>query len=251
MAKSRIEKIQEMHRSVDVASTDIVKELQATVVNKIAAKGYRADLKLFTASKTVSGPFAVEVKFNASLGYPTEKDLMSLVAGSYPKHAIDWTTVEVDDAAGVIVLQLEPSLSVVPVNSISEIPSEYRSIGAGLYKRAANASGTVQEIWTLKKSDDGSLSLIRNQDDIEITAEEEGFKAGDVVNTPTGPGRLVRYDELGNALVQVGSKKQLVAASELQPYDLKKEKSKLLEYFSQLYGEEFAQKMVKEYGDNK
>jgi hypothetical protein len=176
---------------------------------------------------------------------------MALVAQSYPTHEIDWELVEVDSDLGVVLLTLQPSTEVVPISSISEIPPEFKSIGTGLYKRAADATGNVQEIWTLKRGDDG-LVLYRNNDDVEIEAKEDGFKAGDVANTPYGPGRILRFDEMGNAFVQVGNKKRLVAAKELGIYSIEKEKKKLTDYYSEAYGDpEFAKALTERYDTRK
>jgi hypothetical protein len=88
-------------------------------------------------------------------------------------------------------------------------------------------------------------------DDLEVTATEEPeFKAGDPVDTPEGVGRILRFDEAGNAFVQIGSKKRLFAAEDLKTYKVSDEKSKLVQYFTDAYGDaDFAKGLVEEHGD--
>jgi hypothetical protein len=237
-----------LHRDRTSVATEFVTGLKAA----LAKRGHRADLAISTDAKSTANRFTASVPFDVQLGHPAEEDLMTLVAQSYPNHEIDWEMVQVDSDLGVVLLTLEPSTEVVPIASISEIPPEFKSIGTGLYKRAADASGNVQEIWTLKRGDDG-LMLYRNNDDVEIEANDDSdFKAGDVANTPYGPGRIIRFDELGNAFVQVGNNKRLVAAGELGIYSIEKEKKKLTEYFSEAYGDpEFAKALTDNYDTRK
>jgi len=236
-----------LHRDRTSVATEFVTGLKAA----LSKRGYRADLEISTAAKSTVSRFSASVPFDTQLGHPSEEDLMALVAQSYPMHEIDWELVEVDSDNGTVLLNLQPSTEVVPIQSISEIPPEFKSIGTGLYKRAADASGNVQEVWTLKRGDDG-LVLYRNHDDVEIEAKEEGFKAGDVANTPYGPGRILRFDDTGNAFVQVGNKKRLVAAGELGMYSLDKEKKKLTDYYTEAYGDpEFAKALTENYNTRK
>jgi hypothetical protein len=249
MDKKLMKRLQAISHRVNRNKTELAAEFVSTLKKKLAERNHRADLDLSTRSKVVEGSFTAEIKFDPQLGYPTDKDLMTLVAQSYPTHEIDWDLLQVDDELGVISLMLEPSVEVLPLASIKEIPPEFTSIGTGLYKRATDTNGTVMEIWSLKKTDDG-LALFKSPDDLEITAEEEGFKAGDVVNTEYGPGRIVRFDDLGNAFVQVGSKKHLVGAADLTDYDLDKEKTQLTQYYTEAYGDpDFAKRLVEEYDD--
>lgn len=235
-----------MSQRVNRDRTDAAKEFLSTLKKQLGERKYRADLQLVTASKSTRGRFSAEIRFNPQLGHPAEKDVITLVAQSYPSHDIDWEVLEVDTANGIVSLMLEPSVEVMPVESVKSIPAEFVSIGTGLYKRARDASGKVNEIWTLKKGE-GGLALYRNPNDLEVTAEDEsGFRAGDVVNTPYGVGRIQRFDDLGNAFVQVGTKQRLVGAVDLQKYDIDKERSKLKDYYAEAYGDpSFADALVK------
>jgi hypothetical protein len=214
-------------------------------------KSYRADLCLISRRKPVASQSTqVEVKYNPSFEFPAEKDLMALVAESYNGYEIDWDTANVDTREGLVTLTLMPSVEVVPLASIKEIPPEFIRVGTGIYKRKASASGDVMEIWELRK-DGNNLALVRKFNDMDVTATEESkFKAGDPVNTPDGVGRILRFDELGNALVQIGTKKRLIAADDIRPYKVDKEKTKLVQYFTEAYGDaDFAKQLVEEHGD--
>jgi len=236
-----------LHQDRSSVASEFITGLKAT----LAKRGYRADLTLSTNARSTMGRFRASVPFDVQLGHPSEEDLMTLVAQSYPNHEIDWGLVEVDSDLGLVLLDLQPSTEMVPVKSISEIPPEFKSIGSGIYKRAADASGNVREIWTLKRGDDG-LVLYRNNDDVEIEAKADGFKAGDIANTPYGPGRILRFDEMGNAFVQIGNNKRMVAAKELGIYSIEKEKKKLTDYYSEAYGDPaFAKALTENYDTRK
>lgn len=251
MDRAKIRRLQAISHRLHKDRTSVATEFVTGLKAALAKRGYRADLEISTDAKSTVSRFTASVPFDKELGHPAEEDLMALVAQSYPTHEIDWELVEVDSDYGVVLLTLQPSTEMVPVKSISEIPPEFKSIGTGLYKRAADATGNVHEIWTLKRGDDG-LMLYRNNDDVEIEAKEEGFKAGDVANTPYGPGRILRFDEMGNAFVQVGNKKRLVAAKELGIYSIEKEKKKLTDYYTEAYGDpEFAKALTDKYDTRK
>ena len=248
MDRTLLRRLQKISYRNNMDQTEVANEFIGRLAEHLKKRGYRADLSLATDAKVTSGTFTASVKFDPALGRPEETDLMSLVAQSYPKHQIDWELVQLDSEHGVALIPLEPSVEVVPVHDMQSIPPEFKPIGTALYKRAADASGKVHEIWTLKKNQNG-LALYRAHDDIEVQAEEEGFKATDIVNTPHGPGRIVRFDESGNAFVQVGNQKRLVAREDMQPYKIEKEKKKLQDLYTQIYGDaEFASKLVEDYG---
>lgn len=247
MNRTDMKRLQAISHRLHRDKTSVATEFMTGLKAELSKRGYRADLEISTSARSTIGRFTASVPFDTELGHPTEEDLMTLVAQAYPTHEIDWELVEVDSDLGVVLLTLQPSTEIVPVKNISEIPPEFKSIGTGLYKRAADATGNVHEIWTLKRTDDG-LMLFRNNDDVEISAKEEGFKAGDVANTPYGPGRILRFDEMGNAFVQVGNKKRLVAAKELGVYSIEKEKKKLTDYYAEAYGDaEFAKALTNKY----
>jgi hypothetical protein len=217
----------------------------------LTAKGYRADLKMIAVDGRPKNRFSVTVRYAKELKLPTERDLMAIAAESYPQHEIDWPLTNVDQDDGIIMLVLTPSVESIPVESIEKIPPEFKAIGTGLYKRAADSTGNVHEIWTLRKGDEG-LVLYRNQDDLEVKAEEEGLKAGDVVQTPYGPGRISKFDEGGNAFVQIAGsgKVRLVAKTDMVPYDQSKEKAKLKEYYEVAFGDaDLAESMTRDFSD--
>lgn len=243
MNSKRLRDLQSMGHTAKESS--LKKEFLRDLKKKLAARKYRADLKLVTASRNTVGTFGAVVKFNPQLGNPSEEDLMSLVAQAYPKHQIDWELCDITDNQGTLAIVLEPSIEVIPIKNLKEIPQEFVSIGAGLYKRAADASGNVQEIWQLKKDETGYV-LFRTEDDLEVEADrDDTFKAGDVVLTPYGAGRIKKFDDFGNAIVQVGSKKHLVAASDMKDYSIDSERKKLEDYFAQAWGDKaYAEKMV-------
>lgn len=217
--------------------SSLKKEFLRDLKKKLSARKYRADLKLITAAKNTTGTFDAVVKFNPALGYPSEEDLMSLTGQAYPKHQIDWELVDVSENNGTVALVLEPTIEVIPLKSLKEIPAEFISLGAGIYKKAANAAGNITEIWKLKKDEDGFV-LYRSEDDFEVEAErEDNFKAGDVVLTDFGPGKIKKFDDFGNAIVQVGSKKHLVAAADLKQYNQDSERKALEDYYTQAYGD--------------
>lgn len=248
MKRNLMKRLQQISHRVNRDQTEVAKSFLGGLQKHLASRGHRADLKITTKARDTSGRFRASVKFDSRLGYPSDDDLLTLVAQSYPTHEIDWDLADVDMDLGLVLLQLEPSVEVVPVESMGQIPPEFKPIGSGIYKRARDASGNVNEIWTLSKGPDG-LMLYRNEDDLEVSAEDEsGFRAGDVVNTPYGPGRIQRFDEVGNAIVTVGSKKRLVAAGDMYKYDIKKEKKKLEDYFATAYGDRaWAQALMEDY----
>jgi len=251
MNSAKIKRLQAISHRLHKDRTSVATEFVSGLKAALSKRGYRADLVISTTAKSTVSRFRASVPFDTNLGHPSEEDLMGLVAQSYPTHEIDWELVEVDSDLGLVLLTLEPSTEIIPVNSISEIPPEFKSIGTGLYKRAVDASGNVHEVWTLKRGDDG-LVLFRNNDDVEIEAKEDGFKAGDIANTPYGPGRILRFDDHGNAFVQVGNKKRLVAGKELGVYSIEKEKKKLTDYYSEAFGDpEFAKALTENYDTRK
>ena len=156
-----------------------------------------------------------------------------------------------DPELGSIRLVLEPSKEVVPVKGFKDIPPEFKAIGTGLFSRKADINGDVLEIWELKKDESG-YALYRRQDDTEILATDKTeYVAGDVVSTPEGPGKFVKYDEMGNAIVEVAGRRRMVAADSMFDYDINKEKQKLYQYYAEVYGEEFAKQLVDDYVENK
>lgn len=247
MDKKMSQKLVALSSKTGQAREDLRDEILRSVKNKLAARKYRADLSIMTAAKSTAGKFSAEIRFNPRLGHPSEQDILTLVAQNYPTHQVDWQLIDVDQNSGIVTLMLEPSVEVIPIESMKAIPPEFSPIGTAMYKRAADASGKVNEIWQLKRTDEG-LALFRSPNDLEITAEDEGgFKAGDVVNTPYGPGRVERFDDTGDCCyVLIGNKRRLVAASDLKKYDVDKERKKLEEYYAMAYGDaDFASSLVK------
>lgn len=249
--KQKVERMKAISHNVNKGEGEMKAEIINSVKSYLDKKGYRADLSLISRYKPAENrAFPIEVRYNAKFEYPNEKDLMALVAESYAGYEIDWGTAQVDTNEGLVTLNLKPSVEIIPIANIKEIPPEFIAVGTGIFKRKASASGDVMEIWELKK-DGNNLSLVRKMDDMDITAtEEDKFKAGDAVETPEGVGRIVRFDEVGNALVQIGSQKRLVAAEDIRPYKVNDEKSKLLQYFTEAYGDaDFAKGLLEEHGD--
>lgn len=249
MDQGKLKRLQKISHRVNRDKTELQDTFVSGLKDALASRGHRADLAISTEAKSTLGTFTASVGFDPQLGHPSESDLVTVVAQAYPTHEVDWELADVDSDLGIVLLSLKPSTEVVPVNSINEIPPEFVAIGTGLYKRAVDE--TVSEVWTLKRSDDG-LILTRNEEDIDVTAEENQLKAGDIANTPYGPGRILRFDELGNAFVQVGNTKRLVAGKDLGMYSVERERKKLTDYFAEAYGDkEFAQALTKDYHTNK
>jgi len=245
MARNLGQRLQAISHRQSANSSEMRGRFLSNLRDKLAERKYRADMTLSTDDQDTARKFAAVVRYNPALGYPSEYDLMSIVAQSYSDHNIDWEHINVDEANGVVMLYLQPSVEVIPVNSVKEVPPEFTAIGTALYKRAADASGKVQEIWSLKKTDNG-LALYRSPEDLEVTAEgSSGPVKGSVVDTPYGPAIVQRFDEMGNVFVQVGNKTHLVAATDTMPYDIDKERKALEDYYAQVYGDrEFAKELV-------
>jgi len=240
-----LKKLQKISHRLHKSNTEVASSFLSTLKGALAKRGYRADLGLATTAKSTAGAFSAYVSFDNRLGTPSEKDLITLVAQAYPTHDIAWEMADVDTESGTVSLHLEPGIEVIPVSSIKEIPPEFKSIGTALYKRAVDQ--TVSEIWTLKKTDDG-MALYRSHDDVEITAEENQLRAGDVAETPYGLAKIIRFDDQGNAIVLVGENKRLVAKNDLGMYSIEKEKTKLKDYYSEAYGDaQFAQGLVEDF----
>jgi hypothetical protein len=245
MTIENLKRLQSISHRTNRDKNQVAAQFVSTLRDELAKRGHRADLALTTDARSTAGRFTASVRFDATLGHPAEDDLVTLVAKSYPGHEIDWEMTEVDSDQGIVLISLTPAAECIPVKSVSEIPPEFKPIGSGLYKRAVDS--TVSEIWTLKKGEDG-LMLYRSQDDMEVTADKEGLKAGDIADTPYGPGRIIRFDDTGNAFVQIGNASRLVAAQELGMYDVKKEKKLLTDYFAEAYGDPtFAEQLTKDY----
>jgi hypothetical protein len=250
MKNSKLSKIKQMSRLVNKDKTEMAHDFVSTIQKKLAERKYRADLLLITGAKCTTGTFSAQVKFSAPLGYPAENDIIAIVAQNYPQHQVCWELVQVDPDAGIVSLTLEPSVEIIPVESLTKIPPEFTPIGSALFKRSANKAGTINEIWTLKKDSDGGLSLYRSQDDLEITADDDGgFKKGDVVDTPQGPGIIQSFDSLNNAYVKIGSEIRLIGSVDLKSFDISKEKTKLYDYYAQVYGPEFAKELTSDFGE--
>jgi hypothetical protein len=247
--KKLMQRVKAISQCVNKDRTVVANEFLTELKAKLAARKYRADLKLVTSSRNTEKTFQAEVRFNGMLGHPSEKDLLALTAEKFPNHDINWQLIECDATSGILTLMLEPSKEVIPVKSVKDVPPEFKSVGSCIYKRASNPEESIFEIWSLKNTDDG-LALVRNVDDFEMTAEEteHKFKKGDVVLTSYGPGIFSKYDDLGNGFVQVGNKMHLVGSPELQPYHVEDEKTKLKEYFSQIYGKEYSEMLTKDLG---
>lgn len=249
MNRKKMKRLQAISHRMNRDKTELASEFVSVLKRKLAERKHRADLSLATGAKNTAGNFTAEVKFEASLGYPHEDDLMVLVAQAYPTHEIRWDMVDVDPDYGLVTLMLSPSTEVVPVSDLNSIPPSWTPIGAGLFKKSANSSGSIQEIWSLKKSEDGGLALYRTDDDITVTADD-GFKAGDVVNTPQGVGIIESFDDLQNAYIKIGQKIHMICAAEMTKYDIDSEKTKLQDYFNVAYGSpEYAKKMTEDYTD--
>lgn len=250
MNRKILKKMADMNRKVNRDTTESTREVLSAVKKHLAGRGYRADLRFVAKSNPASTKVMAEVRYRSDLGYPAEKDLLAITAQEAPQYDIVWEAIDVNPDLGVVYLDLEPSVETVPVASVNSIPDEFISIGAGVYKKAADNSDSIMEIWNLQKTDDG-LALIRSNEDMEISAEDDGeIKAGQVVDTPSGPGVVKRLDDLGNAFVQIGKNLRHVAQSDMQPYDVNKEKQKLIDYYTAVYGDaNFAQALTEEYGD--
>jgi hypothetical protein len=249
MGTMNLKRLQKISHRLNRDKTEVAQEFVSGLKAALAARGHRADLSLATDARSTLGSFRASIAFDPQLGHPTDKDVVTVTAQEYPNHDINWELAEVDSEAGIVLIQLEPSTEVIPVESISKIPPDFKSIGTGLYKRAIDE--TANEIWTLKRTDDG-LALYRSPDDIEVTADKDALKAGDIANTPYGPGRILRFDDVGNAFVQIGNSQRLVAAKELGMYSIEKEKKKLSDYYSEAYGDpDFAKALVEDYADRK
>jgi len=243
-----MKRLQAMSHRVNRDKTSLASEFVSTLRKKLSTRKHRADLSMSTEAKNTGGNFTAKIKFNSELGYPSENDLMVMIAQSYPTHEIRWDGIDVDEDYGLVTLMLSPSTEAVPISDISQIPPAFINIGCGLYKKAANASGSIQEIWSLKKGDEG-LALYRTNDDIELTADD-GFKAGDVVQTPQGVGIIESFDDLSNVYVKLGNKIHLICAAEVKPYDIDSEKTKLQDYYENAYGSStYADKMTEDYSD--
>lgn len=244
--KQKVERMKSISHHINKGEGEMKTEIINSVKNYLDKKGYRADLNLISRYKpTQNQTFPIEIRYNASFEFPNEKDLMAIVAENYAGYEIDWDTASVEPREGLVTLNLKPSVESIPIANIKEIPPEFIAVGTGIFKRKASASGDVMEIWELRK-DGNNFSLVRKMDDMDITAtEEDKFKAGDAVETPEGVGRIVRFDETGNALVQIGNKKRLVGAEDIRPYKVEDEKSKLIQYYTEAYGDAaFARELV-------
>ena len=213
-------------------------------------KGYRTDLKLICKNASTND-FEAKVRYDIYLGYPTKKDLTSIVAESFPGHEINWELVDVDDNSGVVTMMLSPAQEVIPLKSVKDIPAEFEAVGTGTYKRAQVADKSIYEIWSLVQQG-SDYALVRNKDEYEVVSSDTfKWKKGDVVKTPYGEGIFQEYDDIGNGFVQVGNRKHLVAADELmeqyagdEEYDAKKDKTKEYDYYAQIYGPEYAKQLV-------
>lgn len=234
------------------------KRFVAELAEKMSKFKFRADLSLSTNSRRTDGIFQAVVAFNPDLSYPSEKDLTTIVAQHYPTHEIDWELCDLDEEQGHLALTLKPSVAVVPIESVSKIPSEFKAIGTGLYRKASDPGGTVSEIWELKKGEDG-LFLYRKE--TEVMASSDEIATGDIVSfNDRGEeqlGRVTSVDEAGNAYVMVGNRKRLVAAQNLNKYEVtaapaKDEAKKLLDYYTKAYGDaEYAKQLVREFSSKK
>ncbi len=243
MSIANLKRLQKISHRVNYDQTELATEFIGGLKAALAKRGYRADLSIATNARSTVGTFTASVRFDTSLGHPTEEDLVSLVAKSYNTHEIDWELAEVDSDQGLILMSLKPSVEMIPIKSIQEIPPEFKAIGTGIYKRAVDS--TVSEIWELKRGEDG-LFMYKKNDDMEVKADEGGFKAGDCVVTPYGIGKIVRFTDEGNAYVLCGNTKHLVCGRELEPYRIEKEKKLLEEYYSAMYGDvNFARELTK------
>lgn len=208
-------------------------------------KAYRQDLHMVVDGSQKDCVVTAEVKFNSQLGFPSEEDLMALVATNMPNYQLDWETVEADTDANSLNLTLKRSAEVLPLNSIKDIPAEFTSIGTGIFRRSVTASGKVYEIWDLVRDDDG-LSLQRRSSDSDVI-DGDDILEGAVVETPYGVGRVASIDEENcTAVVQIGKYKRIVAQDEIKEYDQNKDRKKLIEYYTSVYGKEYAELLLRD-----
>lgn len=247
--KSLMQSIKNLTNSHERAKNEWGNDFLKNLKVRLSSKGYRSDLKVFCKNAS-KGDFEITVKYDNVLGYPTQKDLIGLVANKFPTHDINWDLVDVNDNTNIITMMLSPSKEIVPVESINKIPEEFQYVGTNIYKRASDKHNEIFEIWSLTTANDGSMALIRNKGDFEVLSNDfNKFKKGDTVNTPYGLGLFQRYDDLGNGFVQVGNRVHLVAKDELKPYNQDKELTKIKDYYTQVYGPEFAKELTEDYSD--
>lgn len=228
-------------------------DLLSNVKKTLRKNSYRTDLKMI-CKEASSGDFEAKVKYDIYLEYPTKQDLSAIVAQHFPTHEINWELVDVDDHDGTVTMMLSPAQEIIPLQSVRDIPKEFEAVGTGTYKRAQVADKSIYEIWSLVQNGN-DYALIRNKDEYEVVSSEKfKFRKGDIVATPYGEGIFQEYDNIGNGFVQVGNRKHLVAKDELmehylgtdkdEKYNSKKDKTKEYDYFSQVYGPEYAKQLV-------
>ena len=111
-----LKRLQQISHRVNRDKTEIATEFLSGLKSALAARGHRADLSITTSAKNTSRVFTASVKFDTQLGHPSEEDIVTLVAQTYPTHEVDWELVEVDSDAGVILLSLQPSTEIIPIN---------------------------------------------------------------------------------------------------------------------------------------
>ena len=252
MSVKRLSEVQSIGDLVGSKKKEAMKkQFVDTLRSFMERKGYRADLVVVSNQKTSERNVSVEIKYNTEFDFPADKDLMALIATTYPDYEVDWATAVVDDEAGTIAINLRPTREIIPIKGYKDIPSDFEPQGTGIFHRKADATGNVAEVWELRKGADGGLALVRKMDDMQVLkGEEDSIKVNDAVRTPEGVGRVESFDEVGNAYVRIGNQKRLMAAEDLAKYDTNKDKQTLFEYFKQVYGDEFAKALcMEEFGD--
>jgi hypothetical protein len=178
------------------------------------SSAYRKDLKRASRMEELNGKKIIFIKYASSIGIPDTEEMTNYIIASYPGYKPNFEFADHDDKNHVIAIEIEKDEPKIPLQDIEAIPSNFKSIGAGLYKDAS----PEENVWSLGKDENGNYFLSRKAEEKPImeTSKTDVFKVAktfninDSVTTQMGErGIIVGFDKSGNCVVQMANEEKL------------------------------------------
>jgi len=184
------------------------------------SSAHRKDMKRASRMDVIDGKKIIYIKYANSIGLPDIEEMTNYVVANYHGFKPLFENADHDEKNHVVAIEIVKDEPRIAVKDIESIPAGFKPIGSGLYKDASE-----NQIWTLKKSDDGSLNLTRSAEEKPILEEAptdvfkvaKQFKKGDEVSLRSGErGTIISFDKVGNSVVKIeGEDKLRIVSSNL------------------------------------
>ena len=203
-------------------------------------RGYRVDLHLEGSQKINSRKQMIRIGFDPQLGQPGDEDVDGFVRVSFPGFSVNWKRANYDPSG--FEAEIRYREEAVPVASLKDIPAGFmRKATATYMKKEADGQFSV---WRLEKSADGLL-LVRDQDEQMIEPEAAEGMENHLVRTPEGNGIVIQIiGDKATVRMANGNDKEF-GIEKLSTYDISKERSELVDYYTKAYGDpEYAKELA-------